>query len=130
MSENRNYQKSQAIVLGLVAGLLVIYYYMVAYKDKEADVLLLIICIIALGSVLFKHVAFYIAWIWMKIGLLLGKVNSILLLSLVYILIVTPIGWLKKIFAPDVNFSSKKPVKTGFVKREHVFTMKDIENTW
>lgn len=130
MSENRNYQKSQAIVLGLVAGLLVIYYYMVTYKEREADLLLLAICIIALSSVLSKHVAYYIAWLWMKIGLVLGKINGTILLSIVYIFVVTPIGWLKKAFAPDVNFSNKKPVKTGFVKRKRVFTIKDIEQPW
>lgn len=130
MSKNKNYQKSQAIVLGLVAGLLVIYYYLTVYKQREADMFLLAICIIALTSVLSKHVAYYIAWIWMKIGLILGKINGTILLTLVYVLVVTPIGWLKKVFAPNINFSKKRTTQTGFIKRRQRFTIDDIELPW
>lgn len=130
MSEKLDNKKSQAIVLGLVSGLLVIYFYLTEYKDKEADLLLIVTISIAVLSVLSGKIAYYIAWVWMKIGFILGKINGTLLLTIVYVFVVTPIAWLKKLFAANPNFKTISDSKTAFVKREKVFTKDDIELPW
>ncbi|MFY0593905.1 SxtJ family membrane protein [Roseivirga sp.] len=130
MSDNRDYNKAQSIVLGLVAGLLAIYFYLLTFRDEEVRELLLIICLIALLSVLSKHVAHYISWVWMKFGSLLGKINGTILLSIVYLIVVTPIGWIKKLVSPGSQFSPKTEAKTAFVERDKTFTKVDIEEPW
>lgn len=130
MSEKLDSKKSQAIVLGLVSGLLVIYFYLTEYKEKDADLLLIITMSIAVLAALSGKLAFYIAWVWMKIGFLLGKVNGTLLLTLVYLLVVTPIAWLKKLFAANENFKTTSKSETAFVKRNKVFTNEDIQLPW
>lgn len=130
MNEKLDGKKSQAIVLGLVSGLIVIYFYLTEYKEKEADLLLIVTMSIALLSALSGKIAFYIAWIWMKIGFLLGKINGTLLLTIVYIFVVTPIAWLKKLFAPNTNFKTIPGSKTAFVKRDKAFTKEDIQLPW
>ena len=130
MNEKLDSKKSQAIVLGLVSGLLVIYFYLTEYKEKEADLLLIITMSIAVLAALSGKLAFYIAWIWMKIGFLLGKINGTLLLTLVYLLVVTPIAWLKKLFAANTNFKASVKSDTAFEKRNKVFTNDDIQLPW
>ncbi len=130
MNEKLDSKKSQAIVLGLVSGLLVIYFYLTEYKEKEADLLLIITMSIAVLAALSGKLAFYIAWVWMKIGFLLGKINGTLLLTLVYLLVVTPIAWLKKLFAANTNFKASVKSDTAFVKRNKVFTNDDIQLPW
>ncbi len=130
MNEKLDSKKSQAIVLGLVSGLLVIYFYLTEYKEKEADLLLIVTMSIAVLAALSGKLAFYIAWIWMKIGFLLGKMNGTLLLTLVYLLVVTPIAWLKKLFAANTNFKARVKSDTAFVKRNKVFTNDDIQLPW
>lgn len=130
MSEKLDNKKSQAIVLGLVSGLMVIYFYLTEYKEKEADLLLIVTMSIAVLSALSGKVAFYVAWVWMKIGFLLGKINGTLLLTIVYVFVVTPIAWLKKSFGANPNFKTTSDSKTAFVKREKVFTKDDIQLPW
>ncbi|MBO3700695.1 SxtJ family membrane protein [Roseivirga sp. E12] len=130
MSKKLDTKKSQAIVLGLVTGLLVIYFYLTTYKDKDADVLLIITMSIAVVSALFGKAAYYIAWLWMKFGLLLGKINGTLLLTLVYLLVVTPIAWLKKLSGSNSNFKTSSEGDSAFVKRNKTFSKDDIQLPW
>ena len=39
--------------------------------------------------------------IWLKLGEILGAINSRILLSLLFFLIVTPVGWFKRLFGAD-----------------------------
>lgn len=130
MSKKLDTKKSQAIVLGLVTGLLVIYFYLSVYRGKDAEGLLIATVGIAVLSVLFGKAAYYIAWVWMKFGLLLGKINGTILLTLVYMLVVTPIAWLKRLFGANTNFREKAESSSAFSKRNKTFSKEDIQLPW
>lgn len=130
MNQKLDTKKSQAIVLGLVTGLLVIFLYLSIYKEKDADTLLIITGGIAVVSALSGKMAYYIAWVWMKFGLLLGKINGTLLLSIVYLFVLTPIAWLKKLFGANPNFKPTSNQETAFEKRNKVFAKEDIQLPW
>ncbi|WP_139135375.1 SxtJ family membrane protein [Roseivirga sp. 4D4] len=130
MTKKLDTKKSQAIVLGLVTGLLVIYFYLSVYKEKDADGLLIATMSIAVLSALFGKVAYYLALVWMKFGLLLGKINGAILLTLVYILVVTPIAWLKKLFGANPNFKASTESSSAFDKRNKTFSKEDIQLPW
>ncbi|OEK03939.1 hypothetical protein BFP97_18585 [Roseivirga sp. 4D4] len=85
---------------------------------------------IAVLSALFGKVAYYLALVWMKFGLLLGKINGAILLTLVYILVVTPIAWLKKLFGANPNFKASTESSSAFDKRNKTFSKEDIQLPW
>lgn len=43
---------------------------------------------------------------WKKFGRILGKIQTTIILSLIYYLIVTPIGLIKKVFSPKQNLNT------------------------
>ena len=43
-----------------------------------------------------------IYWLWMKFGLIMGWINTRLILGIVYFLFITPLGWLLKLFGKDL----------------------------
>ena len=52
--------------------------------------------------------------VWMKVGHVLGKVNSFLILSLIYFLVLTPIGIISKIFGKNSEKFRFRPDKNSY----------------
>ena len=56
--------------------------------------------------------------IWIKFGIFLGKIISPIVLAILFFLVVTPIGFLLKIFKKDIlNLEINKNTKTYWIKR-------------
>ena len=118
------------IVVGLLAGLLVIQFY-IQYKQGEPhEVLTYVILCIAILSALFKSFASIVATLWMALGTLLGKVNGAILLTLVYFLILTPLSLLKKLISPSDVFKSNKEKSSRFIERNHSYAKDDLQFPW
>ena len=71
-----------------------------------------------------------IEWIWFKIALGLGWVNSRILLSVIYFIFLMPLAWLSRLFIKDPLALKKDKRPTLFVTRDHLYTGKDLENIW
>ena len=71
-----------------------------------------------------------IEWIWLKLAMGLGWVNSRILLSIVYFLFLMPIAWLSRFFTKDPLALKRQKRETLFVTRNHLYTGKDLENIW
>jgi hypothetical protein len=71
-----------------------------------------------------------IEWVWFKIALALGWVNSRILLSIVFFLFLMPIAWLSRLFTKDPLALRKVKRETLFATRNHLYTGKDLENIW
>ena len=55
-------------------------------------------------------------WIlWIKFGNLLGRINATIILSLLYLLIITPMGIIRKFFGKDEFFINTKNQKSYWV---------------
>jgi hypothetical protein len=63
---------------------------------------------------------------WMRVGELLGRVNSVLLLSVIYFVIVTPIGVLSRLFSRR----TKGPAGGYFQRREEQRDPKHFEHPY
>lgn len=64
---------------------------------------------------------------WMQLAQLLGYVNSRILLTLLFFLILTPVAALARIFRQN----KKQPnIHSNFVTRNHIFTKTDLEHPW
>jgi hypothetical protein len=73
-----------------------------------------------------------IAPLWFGLGEGLGKISSVILLSLVFFLVVTPIGFLMRLRRHDglkLQVFKKAPT-SAMITREHEFTAKDLENAF
>jgi len=81
-------------------------------------------------SVFIPAAARAIEWTWLKIALILGWVNSRILLSIVYFLFLMPIAWLARLFLKDPLALKKDKRDTLFATRNHLYTGKDLENIW
>lgn len=85
---------------------------------------------IALGigciGILSTYLSDKIDWGWTKLSLILGMVSNTILLTLVFILVVLPVGLLRK--RRMIRFDPGKT--SNFIGRDHTFTKEDMEHTW
>lgn len=71
-----------------------------------------------------------IAWIWLSFAHVIGKVNSTLILSLSFFLVLTPLAWLRKLFVRNSLDLQIPQKRTLFHTRNHRYTPQDLENPW
>ncbi len=124
-------QSSEAIVLGLVSGLIAIYF-LIEWKWEENVITLIYMAgVIGLASALSKTIARIVAQGWMFLGHVMGKVVGSVLLTLVYFLILTPISLLQKLFSGKGKFKTENDnFRSTWVARKHWFSSKDLEELW
>jgi hypothetical protein len=71
-----------------------------------------------------------IDWLWTGLSRVLGKVSNTVLLSAVFILVVTPVALIRRWRGKDRMRGFDRNATSNFVDRNHQFTRKDMENTW
>jgi len=74
----------------------------------------------------FRHAA-HDAWFWLADKV--GWVMSRLVLSIVFIIVVIPFGFLSRVFRKDLMYL-KKGRDSYYKRRDHMFTAKDLEDPW
>lgn len=67
---------------------------------------------------------------WTKLGLAIGKVMNLVLLTLVFVVVVIPLGWLSRRLGKNSIQNIKKNGSSYFKDRSHRYTKEDIENPW
>lgn len=85
--------------------------------------------VIGVVSLLSTRFTDIIVLIWSKIMKALGFVNSHILLSAIFFIILLPISLLYKIFNRD-SLNMKSGKQTYFTDRNKKFTSTDLENPW
>lgn len=68
-------------------------------------------------------------WLWYKLAEILGWINSRILLSLIYFLIVTPIGFFYRLAGNDPLLLKDKK-GSMYQIRDHEYAKADLENPW
>ena len=118
--EGKIYQSILVIVVGFVILSLI-------FKLKVLLTAGLFIGILSLAS---KTVAGWINFGWFKIAEWFGWINSKILITLVYYLVLVPISALSKLRHKDVLKRNRQEVDTYYSKRDHLYVAKDFENLW
>lgn len=111
-----------AIVISLV--LLII-----AWNYQDSLFIVLAFGILILSLVV--PIVFYpFAKLWFGLGLLLGLVVTKILLTLIFLLIVTPVGIIRKLLGKDALFLKqfKKSKDSMFIIRDQTVTSDDLKN--
>jgi len=73
-----------------------------------------------------------LAWAWFGLSHLLGQVMSRVLLGIVYLLLVLPVGLIRRLLGKDPLRLKlwKQNDASCFVERMHVFTAEDLKNPY
>ena len=120
-------------------------------KDQAKDAGMAVVLILLLLGIFLKQQAFYpyaaaalvvnmtlpgiykpFAVIWFGMATFLGTIMSKVLLTIVYILLVVPVGLIRRLLGKD-SLQLKKFKKDGssvFRERNHLFQSTDIENPY
>lgn len=119
----KNY-KAKETMLVITVGCLVLY--LLVHQRW----LLYVAVAVGLAGVFSSWLSGRIDWFWTGLSRVLGKVSNTVLLSLVFILVVTPVGLVRRWRGKDRMRGFDGKATSNFAERDHVFTGKDMENTW
>ena len=80
-------------------------------------------------AIVSRYLAEKISQFWFRAAHLLGRINSFILLSAVFYLILTPVALISRLFNRS-NLTLKKDLESFYVQRDHEYLPEDFENTW
>ena len=116
-------QNKYVTILILTIGLVVLYF---IFKVVAFLFLALSIFILSMAS---GTLAKKIAETWVRIGHLLGAINSKILLTVVFYCLLVPLAFISKIFKKKDELQLKrKPNGSYYKTRNHIYQPKDLEN--
>ena len=120
--------KSQARDTGLAAVLILLL--IARFRDSMAWVLPAIILLVV--DMAWPNFFRPAAYIWFTLANLVRKVVSTILITVVYIVIATPIGLVRRLVGADPMQARKwkKGSSSVFVIRDHLYTKRDLERPY
>ena len=120
----QNNPNTALTVLTIVVGLLVVNYF------AKNEVLLWVTIAIGVLSILSSWIRNSIHFIWMKLADLLGLIVPKIILSLIFFLIVTPLGIFSRWLSPKEQLILKNEKDTTFFEVEKKFEKTFFEKPW
>ncbi len=123
--------KTQSILV-IVVGFLVLHLLFKYYFKKEgvANYLLYFSAGVGVLSLLSTTFQNAVLWVWFKIALILGYINTRLILGLVFFVFLTPFAWMQKLFVRKNFLSLKDKESTVYHTRNHQYKPEDFDNIW
>ena len=100
-------------------------------KVQASVIIFSVITVIGLISLIIKQVRILILKGWFFLAKALVWINSRILLSLIYFLVLYPTSILQKMFSKKDNLLLKnKNLKSTFTTRNHTYKKKDLKYGW
>lgn len=115
--------KAYESVLALLLGILLL-------ARLHHPAWLTVALVLTLATLLVPWLARVVAWGWTKLAELIGKAVSRILLGVVFFLVITPIGLVRRLTGRDSLQLSPPREGTAFTHRAHQFVAKDLEKPW
>jgi len=117
-------EKVLETILVIVAGFLAIS---ILFSIKT----LMYIALVLLGvTILSVQLSEKIALFWLRLANILGKINSFLLLSAIFYLLLTPWAFIYRLFNKDILKIKAKQEESYYFERNHEYSAQDFENMW
>ncbi len=116
-------EKTLEAMLVITTGMLLIY------LIRKQIVFLYISFAFGLTGIFIKPLASIIATGWYKLGDWLGFIVSKIVLTLVFFFFLFPVAILYRMFNKD-PLRLKKPGKSNWSVRNHLYTENDLKNIW
>jgi hypothetical protein len=125
LTQNKKSTESENLksLLVIVVGFLILH---IMFKAK---VLFNIAVAVGLLSLLSTTASKSILWLWNKIALVLGWINTRIILGMVFYLFLLPIALLFRAFTKN-PMQLKNIDESAYTVRNHTYTASDLENTW
>jgi uncharacterized membrane protein (UPF0182 family) len=114
------YKTLLVIVTGLLAISLII----------RQPVLVKIALAVGLVAIFIPAAAKAIEWLWFKLAMGLGYVNSRVLLSIIFFFILFPVAWFSRWFRKDALNIRRNNGASLFHTRNYKYRKEDLENIW
>jgi len=70
-----------------------------------------------------------VTWFWFKLSVILGWINSRVLLGIVFFVFLFPIAFLMRVLSKGA-LKIKKEKGSYYTERNHTYLSGDLENTW
>ena len=119
MPTNKNFGITFGIIFAIIFFVCILYNLYIYY------LLILSITFLALG-ILNSKILFPFNWIWFKFGIILSKTVSPVILFLLYFIIITPYGFIAKIFNQDLKNIKKRKLNHNI--KSYWYTSKEDED--
>ena len=123
MPMSPNY-KAKETVLVITVGCIILY---LVFKSK---VFLYCALVIGLAGVLSHYLSEKIDWVWGKLSFIMGEISNRVLLTIIFLLVVTPVGLIRRLRKKNSLTYFDKNATSNFTGRNHTFSKKDLEKTW
>jgi hypothetical protein len=81
-------------------------------------------------GVFVKRAAVWLAWGWLQFAHFIGTINTKIILTLIFYLILTPIAFLYRLFHGDFLKIKRKSPDSTWHRRDHTYDKSDIEKAW
>lgn len=123
-----NISKDQSRDTGMGVVLLLLLIFLRTKKESVLIAAMLVHIVNMIWPVVYRPVAV----VWLGVSHLMGTVMSKVLLSILFFLVITPIGVLRRLFGKDSLKlrAFKASQDSATVERNHVFTAQDIEKPY
>lgn len=111
-------------ILVIVTGLMLVAHIF------NLPVLTTIAMITGLLAIFIAAAAGFIQWLWFRIAMGLGWINSRILLGIVFFLFLLPMAWFSRWFRKDSLNLKRSNAGSIFDTRNYKFRKEDLENIW
>jgi hypothetical protein len=128
--DNLNKEEKTKSLLVMVVGFLVLYFIAGYFWEKEIKTFLYISGAIGVLSLMSETISNLILKVWFKIAMILGWINTRIILGLVFFVFLTPFAWLQRLFVRKNYLSLKDSESTVFHTRNHQYKPEDFDNIW
>lgn len=108
----------------LAAGMLVLFF--IFHKPWLSWIALGVLLVATFSDWL----AAKIAWGWLKVAEILGKINSRILLSLVFFAFLFPLAMLRRVFVKNALDLKRPSGNSLYKERNHTYSAQDLANPW
>ena len=116
--------KNIEAILAICTGLAIVFWF------TDNKVFLILGIILGAGALLSEVLAAFVAKMWYALAAILGAINSKVILTVLYFLVLTPIALLSRLFKKD-SLELKKKAREDesyFKIRNHTFESKDLKH--
>lgn len=120
--------KKQTVEFGLVA-ILVTSVFTFWLNDKNLVLAIIILCLV---TIITPILLYPFAALWFGLSQVLSHISSTIILSLVFFIIVTPVGLIRKLMGKDsLKIKQfKKNKQSVLIDRNHLYAADDLTHTF
>jgi hypothetical protein len=119
------------VILVIVTGFIGLHFLFGDSVRLKPNIFLYIALSVGVISIVSSYLAEKIVWIWDKIALILGTINSKILLSVIFYVFLVPIALLSSLFKKKDELILKKKSEGSYYKeRNHEYSSEDLENVF